>query len=188
MTTKPRTIDAAAYRAARAEGLPPVVAAYAARPAALDLDWLTHYQVDETWADFEHNGRKFRAEIIDPRTTEGECTSCAELVDAYRKQDDGMAWLTPDEYEHTNHAAVTVVILDEDGERGESASLWGVCTLDRTPTERRMAERYMAETVEELAEEAQRAEETARALDVERRAAAVAELRGAYLAALAACA
>lgn len=175
--TRP-AIDRRAYFAARREGLPPVSAAYTARPPVLDLNWLEHYQVDETWAEFTKDGRTFRAEVIDPRITEGSCESCMELVDAYRRRDEGVAWMTPEEYEQTAHAAVTVVVLDADGNRGESASLWGMCSLDRTPTERRMAERYMAETVAELADEAVRAEEAARRMREQRTAERVARSLG----------
>jgi hypothetical protein len=161
-------VELRVYREARSAGLPPRSALYVVRPPVLHLDWLSHYQVDGEWATFTHNGFSYKVTATDPRVSEGSCESCMELVDAYRRQDDHIAWLTPDEYESMDHRALEVVVLYSDGdETPHSASLRGVCGYRNTPTEIREDDRYVAETVVELAYQAaemyQRAREKAKA-------------------------
>lgn len=144
-----------AYREARREGLRPQTALYAAREPVLTLDWLSHYQVDGEWAEFERNGHRYKVTVVDPVAIEGRCESCAELHEAWQERDENIAWLTDDEYEAMEHRALRVTMLDADGEEtNHEGSLWGVCGLRRTPTEVRMDDRYVAETVLELVSEA----------------------------------
>lgn len=144
-----------AYREARREGLTPSVALYVARPPVVELDWNSHYQVDGEWAYFERDGHRYKVTADDPARVEGDCVSCRELVDAYRRKDDDMAWMTPEEYEQTEHRFLSVVMVDDDDEEiAQSSSLWGVCGTRNTPTERRMDDRYVAETAVELSRDA----------------------------------
>lgn len=155
-TTTPRTIDADVFHRARRAGAPLNLAAYVARPPVLNLTWEWDRLADDgngaDVARFEIDGRTFLATGAAPA---GGCESCAELVDAYQRRDEGVAWITPSDFDRMDHRVLTVETVDSDGETtGNGASLYGVCGFRGTEIERLSDDRYIAETVAELAHEA----------------------------------
>lgn len=150
-------VELRAYREARREGHSPVLALYAVRPAVLDLeedyghDWIDA----DSAGTFTYRGRVFHWQVQDPQ---GECFCYEEALPAWRDYKDRpdespVAIMSPDEVEATTHRLIGCALAVDDGSP-DWEWLGSVCSLRRTPVERRLDDRYLADTFAELAEQA----------------------------------